>query len=897
MTASDPRGGAPPGMRVLRAASRLVPEKRRDSWRREWEAEVSWAWRKLHERGRPSLVAVTRLRLRVLTCWFDALWERKQTMKMMGLTNDIRYALRGLVRFPAFTAIAVTTLALGIGVNTAVFTLVDGVLLSPLPFDDDHELVALRHQGRDGADQLGMSEGLYGFYRAESQALEELALYRSTVINLFSQGEPERVEVQVVTPGFFGILGVSPVLGRTFTETDGDPEGELVAVLSDGFWESRFARDPSVLGRTLDVNGRSTIIVGVMPPDFGHPDRDARFWLPHRIDPNRAQLAAFGTLGVGRLADGATIEALDTELAGLVSRLEEYFPEDGAAEFLRQVNLTAIPMPLRDELVGEVDDTLWILLGTVGFVLLIACANVANLLLVRAEGRQRELALRVAIGAGRAHVLRTFLSEGVVLAGAGSVLGVLIATAALKVTLARVPADLPRMAEVGLDARVLLFTLTVTGACALFFGFFPLVRSGFDNLGSQLREGGARGATGGGKEQNRLRNGLVVTQVALAMVLLVGSGLMLRSFQALRSVDPGFDSENVVTARITVPFSEIEGWEETEVFFRTLEERLSAQAGVESMGFAQGAPLTSGLPFSGFELPDRPGGESGETIFAAHNQVSAGYFETLDIGLLEGRMFEPTDGSTGYLAVIVDRSFADHWWPGESPLGRQIPFFQDGTPHTVVGVVEDVHYETLEDEPTETVYWPLTAGAEESPQPARNVDVVVRTDGAPAQFVSVIRREVQAINPRIPVSNPQTMDGVVASAMARTSFVMALLGSASAIALLLGLVGIYGVISYIVSRRTREIGVRMALGATAPSVRGMVVRQGMRIAGVGVLLGLVAAGALSRVMEGILFGVTSTDPVTYGLVAAALVAVSLVASWIPAARAAGVDPSHAIRSE
>lgn len=884
-----------PGARLLARVSRLVPPARRIAWRREWEAEAAYAWQVMRRNGPPSSVDVMKLRLRVATCVFDALWERKETMKMTGLINDVRQAVRGLLRYPSFTAIAVLTLGLGIGANTAVFTLVDGVLLSPLPFDAPDELVALRHQGRDGADQLPMSDGLFRFYEEQATSVEGIALHSRAVVNLVSDGEPERVAAQVVTPGFFEVLGVAPVLGRTFTDAEGGPDGERVAILSDGFWEQRFGRDPSVLGRSLDVNGRPSRIVGVMPPDFGHPDRDARFWLPYRIDPAQAPLASFGANGIARLAEGSSIDGLDAELRGLVTRLSDYFPENGGADFLRQVGLTPIVLPLHEDVVGDAGRTLWVLLGTVGFVLLIACANVANLLLVRAESRQRELALRVAVGAGRAQVLRTFLSESAALAIAGSALGMVISTLAVRLTLANVPADIPRIAEVGVDLRVLSFTLVLTVGCALFFGLFPLLRHRPDAIGAHLRDGGARGATGG-RETNRLRNLLVMAQMALALVLLVGSGLMFRSFQALRGIDPGFDAGGVVTARINVPPSEIEAAAATMAFFQTLRDRLEAQPGVESVGFAQSAPLTSGLPFWGFELRDRPGGEDGETVFAAHNQVSPGYLEAMGIELVEGRTFQSGDGLDGFPAAIVDRSFAEHWWPGESPLGRRIDWNAEGA-YTIVGVVEDARYYSLEGTPTETVYWPLQAGSESQPAPARNVDVVLRTAGDPTAFVSVVRREVQSLNARIPVSNPRTMADVVSSAAARTSFTMALLGAASGIALLLGLIGIYGVISYIVSQRTREIGVRMALGASGPSVRSMVVRHGLKLAAGGVAAGLVAAAVLSRVMASLLYGVSAIDPVTYGAVAVAMVAVSLAGSWIPATRAAGVDPSSALRSE
>jgi predicted permease len=554
-------------------------------------------------------------------------------------------------------------------------------------------------------------------------------------------------------------------------------------------------------------------------------------------------------------------------------------------------------IPLKEAVVGDMSRTLWILLGTVGFVLLIAGANVANLLLVRAEGRQKELALRVAVGAGRMQVLRSFMSESAVLAAAGTVFGVLIAAAAVAVSIEMVPADLPRVDEIGLDLRVLGFTSSMGVGCALFFGFFPLIRYGLSDLAGQLRDGSARGSTGG-RERNRIRSGLVVIQMALALVLLVGSGLMFRSFQALRAMDPGFDSAGVLTARITVPTNEIEGWEETTGFFATLRERLEDQPGVEVAGFAQSVPLGSGMGYFAAEVEDHPRGEGELPIFARHNQIGAGYLEAMGIDLLEGRTFQEGDAAEGLRAVIVTESFAEHWWPGESPLGRRMRLGFEGEDwFEIVGVVVDAHYESLEETPEEMVYWPQTVGPTEAPVPARSMDVAIRATSDPLALVSVLRREVQALNPRIPVSNPRTMDDVLAAATSRTSFTMALLGAASGVALLLGLVGIYGVISYVVSQRTREIGVRMALGATAPSVRSMVVRQGLMLAAGGVVVGLLAATVLSSVMASLLYGVSPTDPLTYGAVALALVLVSLTASWIPAARAAGVDPASALRSE
>jgi predicted permease len=816
----------------------------------------------------------------------------------MEFVGDLRFALRGLSRNRAFAVATVLTLALGIGANTAVFTLVDGVLIRPLPFHEADRLVSIQHLGRGGEDELPMSQGLYVLYAEQVRALDQIALYASTTVNLVVEGEPERITAQAVTPDFFTTLGAGPAIGRGFDESEGAPGGEQAVVLSDGFWRSRFGSDPDILGRTVDINGQLRPVVGVMPPQFGFPDREAQLWLPLVIDPAQAPLAAFGAGGVGRLAAGATLVGLESELLGLIGRLDELFPESTAPAFLNEVNLRPRVMPLKQALVGEVSTTLWILLGTVGFVLLIACANVANLLLVRAEGRQRELAVRVAIGAGRMHVLRWFMAESILLAGSGGILGLALSAVAVRTSIGFVPTDIPRLAEIGVDLRVAAFTAAITLGCAVFFGLFPWLRLATSELAAQLREGSGRGSTSG-RDRHRVRNALVVSQVALALVLLVGAGLMARSFRALSAVDPGFDAERVLTARITVPTAEIESWEATAGFFRDLGERLAAQPGVESVGFGQAAPLATGVGFFSIEVEDEPRGPNELPVLSSNQNVGVGYFETLGIGVLEGRSLRSGDGAEGERSVVVSRSFASHWWPGESPIGRRVRLgFQDEGWYQIVGVVEDVHFASLEGTPEEMVYWPVTVGPAEAPQASRAMDVVIRMTGAdPLSFVPVLRREVRDLNARIPVSNPRALEDVVRAATARVSFTMALLGAASGIALLLGLVGIYGVITYIVSQRTREIGVRMALGATAGGVRAMVVRQGLVLAAAGVGIGLLVTLALSSAIGSLLYGVSATDPVTYAAVALALLAVATAASWLPAMRAAGVPPSTALRAE
>ena len=816
-------------------------------------------------------------------------------MQMNGLLSDLRFALRGLLRAPEFAVVAVVTLMLGIGATTAVFTLVDGVILKPLPYPDPGELVSISHEGRGGEDQLPMSAGLYLLYGEQAGSFESIAMHRPTVVNLMGDGDPERIAGRSVTPSFFAVLGVDAVVGRTLTVDDGAPDAEPVVVLGHGLWQSRFGGDPDIVGRTLDMGGVSRRVVGVMAAGFAYPDSEARLFIPLVVDPARAPLAAFGASGIARLSEAASVQAADTELAGLITRLAELFPEDGAPAFLAEVNLRTVVRPLKEAIVGDMSRTLWILFGTVGLVLVIACANVANLLLVRAEVRQREVALRVAVGAGRLRLMRTFMSESLLLAVAGGVLGVGLAVVTVRVVTSFTPVDIPRLGEVGVDFRVLVFTLLVSGAAAVLFGSFPMLRYSAPNLAGQLRDGGGQGSTDG-RGRHLVRNGLVVAQVGLALMLLVGSGLMLRSFVALRSVDPGFDGEGVMTVSLSVPAAEIPGAAETAEFFRQLRERLEAQPGVEHVGLVAGVPFGGGaVSFSTQALEDHPRGPGEERIFANNNTASPGFFKALAIPLIEGRTFEESDRGDQTRAAIVNESFARRWWPDTSALGRRI----DGGPDwfEIVGVVGDVRFAGLDEPVEDMIYRPTVGGNAERLQAARQLSLVVRVSGEPTAILAVIRREVRALNPRIPISTPRTMSEVARQATARTSFTVAMLGVASGIALLLGMIGIYGVISYVVSQRTREIGVRMALGASAPTVRRMVVGQGMGLAMIGVLAGLVGAWLMSSVMTTLLFGVSATDPMTYASVALALSLVAGIASWLPAQRAAGVDPATALRRD
>jgi putative ABC transport system permease protein len=818
---------------------------------------------------------------------------------MFGLLNEIRFAWRGLARSPGFTLVAVVTLALGIGATTAVFTLVDTVLLRAMPYPESDRLISIQHTGQPVPDQLPatlpISPGLYRVYGEHARSLASIAMYAPAVGNFTGEGEPERIEGLTVTPSLFDVLGSPPLLGRRLLESDAEPGADPVVVIGHSLWQSRFGGDPGVLEQAVTINGINNRIVGVMPRDFAFPDEAPQYWTPQPVDQNDAALAFFGFSGIARLAASATVSGADAEMEGLISRLDELVPDAGPiVGALQEGRLAPYLRTYKEAVIADMGRTLWTLLGMVAFVLLIACANVANLLLVRAEGRQRDFALRAAVGASRGALVRSFLAESLGLALAGGALGVAIAYVAVQTTVALAPPGLPRVAEIGIDVRILAFAAAVSLLSAVAFGLFPALRYGRGDLSTTLKEGGARGGTAG-RERHRVRNSLVVAQVTLALVLLVASGLMFRSFSALLAVDPGFDGEGVLTVRLTVPAAEVPEPAAVEAIYRQLLERLAEQPQVRSVGAISNVPLGGQAIFHSHGIEDHPTGENGVPPMAFRADVDPGYFETLSIPLLEGRTLTANDGADGFRGVVVSRAYARRWWPDASAIGRRVQL--QNQMWEIVGIVGDVRNRGLQEAPEEMLYLPTLSGTDEQLQVQRTRDLVVRVDGAPAAFLPVVRREIRELNPRIPLANPRTMEEVARAAAATTSFTMAVLGSASVVALLLGLVGIYGVVSYVVANRTREIGVRIALGASGASVRRRVVWQGLKLTGVGVAIGLAVAMLGSRLMESLVYGVSTRDPLTYAAVALSLVAVAALASWIPAQRAASVEPAIALRRE
>ena len=824
---------------------------------------------------------------------------------MESLIRHLKVGSRKLRRAPLFTATALVTLAIGIGANTAIFSVVNGVLLKALPYDEPGELLGLWNAAPGlGFPILNQTPATYFTYRSDSQTLEDVAMWAGRTAQITGLEQPEQVEALMVTDGFFPILRVEAALGRTFTAEDDRVGAPETIMLSYGYWQRTFGGDPSVIGRTLTVNGRAQEIIGVTPRDFTFLDNNAEIFYPPQFDESEVMMGNFSYQIIARMNPGVTMERVDAELSRLVDVAVDRYPGPVTASMLDQAQFATVTQPLKEELVGNVRPVLWVLLGTVGLVLLIACANVANLFLVRAEGRVRDVAVRTALGADRRSIAAQFLSESVLLGLLGGILGVGLAVVGLRGLLALAPSNLPRVDQIGVDPSALLFTLGLSVVAGLLFGLAPLLRYGNPSLVPSLKEGGRGG--GAGKDRRRLQNGLVVAQVALALVLLVGSGLMIRSFQALRSVDPGFDApEEVLTFFAALPSSTVSDPMETVELFRQMEEQLRAIPGVTAVG------ATSAVPMSGMQSNDPVFIEGAPVVEGEIPPVRRfawglpGYFDAIGIDVIAGRDLEWTDIYDQRPVVVVSENFArENWGDPATAVGKRVaPLnISGGAPlwQEVIGVVGDVHHDGLDQDAPATLYWPVLQGDfyGEGMEIQRSLTFVVRAGpGTMPTLLPRVQEAVWSVSSSVPLALVRTLDSLVRRSMARTSFSLVMLGIAAGMALLLGAIGIYGVISYTVSQRTREIGVRMALGASRSDVSRLVVRQGAVLAGLGLVVGVLAAVGLSRTLQSLLYEVSPLDLPTYGAVVTALATVAVFASWLPARRAASVDPAVTLRQE
>ncbi len=817
------------------------------------------------------------------------------------LASDIAFAVRTLRKNIGFTAATLATLALGVGAATAVFTVVDGVLLRPLPYADPSRLAMIwLTSAQNGlSDELPLSGGFYADAAvASTQSFSSIAAFRSWPYTLTGAGEPEQISGARVAPALFKILGVHPAMGRDFAETDADSGAVPVAILGHALWQRRFGGDPAILGRSIDLGGQPFTIIGVMPPGFAFPrgaelPKGLQFglrsevWTPLQI--TAADKVSYGTLNIsaiGRLRPGVTLAQAQGQLsAGLKAWLKARAPK---------LVLDYRLLTLKEQAGQYVRRGLYLLVGAVAFLLFIACANVANLLIARTGTRRREFAVRATLGAGRARIVRQLVTENVLLAAAGSALGAALSVWATRAMLALVPGTLPRADDVGIDWRVALIAAVLAIAVGGIFGLAAGAQIRSKDLADSLRDSEARAT--GGRARGIGRRALVVAEVALSLMLIIGAALLATSFARLQRVDAGFRADRTLTANVALPVgsrfdvaNDAAGWAS---FFRQLNDRLAKAPAVEAVGAVSNLPLSDAAEGGGFAIVGQPTPESGQAPHTQYLVTQGDYFRAMGIRLVSGRSFEATDVAGAARVIIVSRELARRYL-GPSPLGRQIiPYFDfSKEPRTVVGIVDDVQYGSLDAPVAPQAYVP----EQQMSYPA--LTVVVRTNRDPMTLLPVVKREVHALNAKLAVSSPRLMSDVMNESLARRRFSMTLIGIFAGSALLLAMVGLYGVIALTVSQRRREFGVRVALGAQASDVLSLVLGDGLRITAVGVVVGLAGAFALSRMVTSLLYGVSATSPGIYGIATAIVVGVTLIASYLPATRAARVDPNSALRSE
>ena len=810
----------------------------------------------------------------------------------MTLLNDIKLALRALARRPAFTIISILTLAVAIGANTAIFSVVYGVLIRPLPYPDANRIITMSLGTKDAGsmDAMPFSDRGYWFYMQQSKRLKGFGGYNDTKLALVGNGAPAQMDVGVMSRQAFDVLGVKPARGRLPSKEEDAFQGPKVVVLSDELWRSRFGADPSIIGKSIDLNGIKRDVIGVMPANFDFPSPDIDLWMPYQLNPASENFGGHHISVIARLNDGVSVADAKSDAEKLLPRLSEvgYAPMWFTGVFSGKVAVDSY----QEQLTGDVRKPLFILLGMVGFVLLIACSNVANLFLLRAEARTRETAVRIALGAGRWAILRYILVESLLLALIGGAAGVALAYAGTRVLVSMAPAAIPRLGEIHITASVLLFTLAVSVVAGLLFGVLPGLRAFSYKIVTVLRDGG-RGATSG-KDRHRARSILVVTQVALALLLLVGSGLMVRSFLALKAVDTGFQTRNIATFQLSPPPARYKTPEETAQFYDRLLESIRALPGVIHAGAATQLPLSSdGGTFLAVEVQDFPTGPNDFPPTYHVRRVTPGYFEALGIPIKDGRAFTPRDHQQRLGTAIISQQVKDKFWKDGSALGRRIAPSTQGF-EQIVGVVGDIQQLELQDGVEPTIYLPMMDSAGGG---VRAMSIAIRTQGDPMAIMTAVRTQIQQLDKDLPITDVRTMEMILGDSINRTSFTAFLLVIAAAIGLFLGSIGIYGVISYVVSQRTLEIGIRQALGASSGTLRLMVLRQGVGLTALGLTIGIAAALAMGKVITTLLYGVKPFDPVTYVGGSTVMILIATLACLIPAQRAASVPPSEALRSE
>jgi putative ABC transport system permease protein len=801
--------------------------------------------------------------------------------------QDIRYGIRTLLKTPGFTVVAIIVLSLGIGANTAIFSVVNSVLLRPLHFNDPGRLVQIwESKPTRPLAEIPASYPNFADWRAQNQVFEHVVAYADWNFNLSGVSEPERLQGAIVSPAFFTMLGIKPIAGRVFSLDEDQPGKDLVVILSRRLWQRRFNSDPNIIGKTVNLGDDAFTVVGVVPHGAGQPlqSEEVEFWAP--VSRGVALTNRFGHYlsVIGSLKPGATTQQAQADMDAIATRLEQQFPASNTGHRVKIISL-------QEQVAGNFRSSLFLLLAAVAFVLLIACANVAHMLLARGAARQKEIAIRSALGSSRSQLVRQMLTESLLLSFIGAVVGLLIAFWGIDFLVALSPADLPRVNEVMIDGRALGFTLTVSVLTGLAFGLIPALHGSRPNLNEILKDGG-RGAIAGQGRQ-RARSFLVVSEIALSVVLLVGAGLLIRSLLRLQSVNPGFNSKNVLTMRLDLTGQKAKTGTKAILFHNQLLDRINGVPGIVSASTRSFVPITNDWAYLSFAIEGRPV-DAADRPVGYYNAISPNYFKTMQIPLKKGREFDERDVRGAQNVIIINETMAHRYFPNDDPIGKRITQddvdFAPDSWVTIVGIVGDTKPKTLDGEPVAEYYMPFAQ------QPEPSMSLMVRTSGDPG-VAAAIRSEVLALDKDQPVYSAKTLDSLLSESVAKPRFRTILLGIFATLALLLSGVGIYGVMSYAVTRSTREIGIRLALGAQVRDVLKLVLRNGMKLALIGVGIGLAGAFAVTRLMSKLLFGVTATDAVTFGSVSVVLLAVAFLACYIPARRATKVDPLVALRYE
>ena len=815
----------------------------------------------------------------------------------------MKHSLRRLLKSPAFALTAILTVGAAIGANALIFSVVNGVILKPLPYADPRSLVgAWLVAPGVMPGPLQQSAGTYFMLRDSAQSFQDIGLWQGGSATITGRGEPEQIETLNVTDGTLPVLGIRPALGRAISKEDDLPNGPNVVLITDTYWQRAFGADPSAVGQSLMVNGAPRQVIGVLPADFQFLAAKPLIVLPMKIDRATTHAAGFNYQGVARLKPGVTIEQANADVARLLPSLTERFtlPPGFTKQMFDDARFGSLVRPLDVDVVGDIGNMLWILLGTVGLVLLVACANVANLFLVRAEARQQELAIRLALGAEARQVAWQLMSESLMIAMLGGVLGTGLAYGGVQMLVYLQPAQLPRLNEITLDPIVLLFTLAISVVAGLLFGAIPILKYARPQMASALKDS-SRGSSEG-RERHRARNTLVVAQVALAAVLLVASGLMVRTFIAIRDVPPGFQRpEEVLTLRISIPTAVIADQAHVARLHEEIAHRIAAVGGVQSVGVTSSVTMDGNSNNDPIWVEDFPASDAKIPPLRRMKYLGAGYFETMGNPVIAGRELTWADSHNGAPVALLSENLAREYW-GEPAraIGKRVRRTSKTGWVEIVGVVGNERQDGATKPAPTMIYWPMKVSEEIGGQAfvQRSLAYVIRSSRLQSPgFLGEVQQAVWSINPNLPLARVRTLRQIYEQSMAQTQFVLVILGIAASVTLFLGLVGIYGVIAYIVSQRRREVGIRMALGAQSDSVQRIFVSRGLSLTAIGLALGLVAAAALMRLLSSLLFGVNPFDPVTYVAVAASLGTVALIATWLPARQATRIDPMLALRSE